>query len=125
RLHGDNLIDTCGRCHEAANARFVQFDPHADYRDRERYPLLNSIFWYFVILMGCAFGFYGLHSLLWFIRSFLERASNGPAPRHIAAPYAPLRHPALHDAEPHQPRAADRRLLRAHPDRAAPAAERL
>jgi cytochrome b subunit of formate dehydrogenase len=88
RLHGSSLIDTCGRCHEAANARFVQFDPHADYRDRERYPLLNSIFWYFIILMGCAFGFYGLHSLLWFIRSLLDRAKNGPPARHIAAPYA-------------------------------------
>ncbi|MHC4785416.1 MAG: hypothetical protein ACYTE6_05575 [Planctomycetota bacterium] len=88
RLHGENRVDTCRGCHEAANARFVQFDPHADYLDPDRYPLLNSIWWYFVIIMSCAFGFYGLHSLLWFVRSFLERSRNGPKPRSAANPHA-------------------------------------
>jgi cytochrome b subunit of formate dehydrogenase len=95
RLHGDNRIDTCQHCHEAANARFVQFDPHADYLDGDRYPLLHGIWWYFIIVMGSAFGFYGLHSLLWFIRSLIERVRNGPRPKAVANPHAIERFTAL------------------------------
>ena len=82
RLHGDNLIATCAACHEDANARFVRFDPHADYRDRARYPILHGVWWYFIIVMSCAFGLFGLHSVAWLIRSIIERARNGPLPRH-------------------------------------------
>ncbi len=82
RLYGENLIQTCRTCHESANARFVQFDPHADYRDAERYPLLHAVWLYFIIMMSCAFGFFGLHSIAWFIRSLIERSRNGPPPRH-------------------------------------------
>jgi cytochrome b subunit of formate dehydrogenase len=88
RLHVDARIATCRRCHEGANARFAEFDPHADYLDRKHYPLLNAIWWYFIILMGCAFGFFGAHSLLWFVRSLIERRRLGPPPRTSANPHA-------------------------------------
>jgi cytochrome b subunit of formate dehydrogenase len=81
RLHPDNLVATCAICHENANASFVQFDPHADYRDRARYPVLYAVWWYFIIVMSMAFGFYGLHSLLWLGRSLIERGRHGPEPR--------------------------------------------
>ncbi|MDY7107331.1 MAG: cytochrome C [Planctomycetota bacterium] len=87
RLHGEHRVETCRTCHEGANASFAQFDPHADYRDRERYPLLHGVWWYFIIMMSAAFGFFGLHSLLWFTRSLIERARFGPAPRFVANPH--------------------------------------
>lgn len=88
RLHGDSRIATCKRCHEGANAQFVKFDPHADYRDGKRYPLLHAVWLYFVIVMSCSFGFFGLHSLLWFVRSAIERIRHGPCPRFDANPRA-------------------------------------
>ncbi|MHC4413751.1 MAG: hypothetical protein ACYS0G_00550 [Planctomycetota bacterium] len=86
-LYGENRVETCRRCHEGANARFAQFDPHADYLDRDRYPLLHAVWWYFIIVMGCAFGFFGVHSLLWFVRSLIERHKHGPVPRPVANPH--------------------------------------
>lgn len=95
RLHGEHLVETCRTCHEGANARFAQFDPHADYRDRERYPLLNGVWWYFIIMMSAAFGFFGFHSLLWFARSLMERIRTGPVPRFVANPHGIRRFTAL------------------------------
>ncbi|MHC4908967.1 MAG: hypothetical protein ACYTF9_04520 [Planctomycetota bacterium] len=81
RLHEDNLVETCRTCHPRANARFAQFDPHADYRDRNHYPVLYAVWWYFIVVMSGAFGFFGLHSLLWLGRSAIEYVRHGPAPR--------------------------------------------
>jgi cytochrome b subunit of formate dehydrogenase len=81
RVHASNLQATCQTCHENANANFIQYDPHADYRDRERYPLLNGVWWYFIIVMSSAFGFFGLHSIFWFLRSLVDRIRHGKQPR--------------------------------------------
>lgn len=74
-VNENNLIATCGQanCHPGANANFVKFDPHADYRDRDRYPVLFGVWVYFIIVMSGAFGFFGLHSILWFLRAHWER----------------------------------------------------
>jgi hypothetical protein len=64
-----NLPTTCGACHEGANARFVQYDPHPNPRDFKRSAVLwwaNRFYW---VLIPSCFGFFGLHSLLWFWRS--------------------------------------------------------
>ncbi|MCA8959371.1 MAG: hypothetical protein KDC38_02610 [Planctomycetes bacterium] len=82
RVHAKNLIATCGQvgCHVGANESFVQFSPHANYRDRENYPLLYAIWIYFIVVMSGAFGFFGLHTLLWFGRSIQQRIAHGPHP---------------------------------------------
>ncbi|MBT8484241.1 MAG: hypothetical protein KJO43_01590 [Phycisphaerae bacterium] len=77
RMHGEGLVQTCRTCHPKANASFALFDPHADYRDGERYPVLYAVWWYFIIVISAALGFFGLHSLLWFIRRLIERARYG------------------------------------------------
>jgi nitrate/TMAO reductase-like tetraheme cytochrome c subunit len=67
-----NLQATCGKCHQGANARFVQYDPHPNPRDYSRSATLwwaNRFYW--LLIPGC-FGFFGLHSLLWFWRSRKE-----------------------------------------------------
>ncbi len=73
RLHLNNRVQTCAACHKSANANFVQFMPHADFHDGQRYPLLHGVWLYFIILMTVTFVFYGVHSLLWLIRSLIER----------------------------------------------------
>jgi hypothetical protein len=67
------LVETCGKCHQGANERFVQYDPHPNPRDYKRSAVLwwaNRFYW--ILIPGC-FGFFGLHSLLWFRRSMKDR----------------------------------------------------
>ena len=82
-LSAGNRVEVCRHCHPAANAKFAQFDPHADYRDGQQFPLLHAVWLYFVIMMSFAFGFFGLHSLLWFVRSLVDRIRNGPGPKRL------------------------------------------
>jgi hypothetical protein len=67
------LVTTCGKCHEGANENFVRYDPHPDPQNYQRSAALwwaNRFYW--VLIPGC-FGFFGLHSLLWFRRSMKEK----------------------------------------------------
>jgi len=79
RINKSNLTATCGvsGCHPKATENFVKFDPHADYRDSAHYPVLFGVWLYFVVVMSGAFGFFGLHTILWFVRSLIERLKNG------------------------------------------------
>jgi cytochrome b subunit of formate dehydrogenase len=88
RVSQANLVATCGQgdCHPKANARFVQFDPHANHRDRKNYPVLHGVWLYFMILITTVFTFFGLHTLMWFARSVADKyrrnthdAGHGPA----------------------------------------------
>jgi cytochrome b subunit of formate dehydrogenase len=76
RIHQDNIVSTCGECHKESNVKFAQFMPHADFRDWENYPLLAAVWMYFIVLMSLTFGFYGVHSVLWLIRSLIEKKRN-------------------------------------------------
>jgi cytochrome b subunit of formate dehydrogenase len=44
----------------------------------KRSPVLFGVRWYFIIMMSAAFGFFGLHSVLWLARSLYERVRHGP-----------------------------------------------
>jgi cytochrome c3-like protein len=64
-----HLVETCGRCHPGANERFVKYDPHPNPADYSRGAVLwyaNRFYW--LLIPGC-FGFFGLHSALWYWRS--------------------------------------------------------
>lgn len=71
-VHPDRRVETCGQCHPSANANFVQFDPHAKYSDRKRNPVL---YWSYIgmnTLLISTFVFFGIHTLLWFVREMAE-----------------------------------------------------
>ena len=84
RLYGENRIATCQQCHPQANANFAEFEPHADYHDGIRFPILHGVWLYFVVIMSASFGFFGLHCIFWFIRSIIERLKHGPHLKHPA-----------------------------------------
>jgi len=86
RLSQANRVDTCRKCHPNATASFAKFEAHADFRDGERYPVLHAVWIYFVIMMSLAFGFFGMHSVLWLIRSVIERIRHGRRPHHAGGP---------------------------------------
>ncbi len=67
------LVATCGKCHPGANEQFVKYDPHPNPRDYNRSAVLwwaNRFYW---VLIPACFGFFGLHSALWFRRDAKER----------------------------------------------------
>jgi cytochrome b subunit of formate dehydrogenase len=71
-VHPDNLIKNCGRCHDHANANFVQYKPHADYTDRKGNPLL---FWTMFLMTGLLIGVFfvfWMHTALWWRKTYWE-----------------------------------------------------
>jgi len=69
-----HVLQTCQQCHTTATASFAQYDPHADKNDRSNPLLYYSARFMKWLLIG-TFGFFGLHSVLWFGRSFGRRRS--------------------------------------------------
>ncbi len=77
----ERKLDTCQSCHPGVRPSFAEFIPHANHRD-PKYPLLYGIWLYFVIIISATFTFFGIHTILWFIRSFVERVRNGGGHHH-------------------------------------------
>ena len=71
-----NLVKTCGRCHAGANAGFVKYEPHANPRNFRKFPILYSIRLFMVLLITCVMTFFVLHSVLWLIRSLVEKVQS-------------------------------------------------
>ncbi len=74
----ENIVTTCRNCHPKANANFAQFRPHGNPHDPVGDPMLYWGRIFMQLLLAGVFGFFGLHTLLWAIRSGQEkRAQNG------------------------------------------------
>jgi cytochrome b subunit of formate dehydrogenase len=66
-----NLVKTCGKCHKGANANFVQYDSHPNYKD----PRKTFLYWPFLFmttLTVSVFGAFWVHSFLWWRKEFWE-----------------------------------------------------
>jgi cytochrome b subunit of formate dehydrogenase len=87
-LNAANRLATCQKCHKGAKPNFASFAPHADFRNSDRYPILHYVFLYFVIMMSASFGFFGLHCVLWLVRSVIERLKGGPEAVHPKPDYS-------------------------------------
>ena len=76
-----NLVTTCGRCHAGANLSFVQYQPHANARNRKLNPALYFIRLFMNLLLASTLTFYVIHTILWLIRSryhqIKTRSTNG------------------------------------------------
>jgi hypothetical protein len=68
-----NLVATCRQCHTEANENFVKYDPHADKNDPERSPVLYWTNRFMQTLLLGVILFFGVHTVLWFPRSFQAR----------------------------------------------------
>lgn len=87
KVHADNRMKTCETCHSGkkdlakAPAGFATFQPHGHHGDFKRYPEIWIAFQIMVQLLVGTFGFFWLHTLLWFYREFKERRSHKDQPR--------------------------------------------
>jgi cytochrome b subunit of formate dehydrogenase/nitrate/TMAO reductase-like tetraheme cytochrome c subunit len=75
---GPNKVATCRKCHPSANEKFTQFEPHADHTDRAKFPILFYTFYGMTGLLYFTFAFFGVHTLLWFLRSLKEKQHAPP-----------------------------------------------
>ena len=76
RINKANLVETCGRCHAGANASFVQYQPHANPRNRKLSPGLYYVRLFMNLLLISVLTFFVLHTLLWVIRSRYNQIKN-------------------------------------------------
>ena len=60
---------TCVRCHTGANLSFVQYQPHANARNRKLNPALYFVRLFMNLLLAGTLGFFVIHTILWLIRS--------------------------------------------------------
>ncbi len=67
--HPDNLVDTCGACHEGISASFVSFDPHNDPTDPDDNFAVYVVWLFMIALLLGVFGFFGLHDARWLQRA--------------------------------------------------------
>lgn len=67
------LTETCGECHGHVRPSFVAYQSHPDPTDREKNPVLFYSFWFMNTLLVGVLGVFGLHTLLWWVRIYLDR----------------------------------------------------
>ena len=68
-----NLVKTCGHCHAGANLSFVQYQPHANSRDRKLNPALYYVRLFMNVLLISVLTFFLIHTILWLFRARLEQ----------------------------------------------------
>ena len=68
-----NLVVTCGKCHSGANLSFVQYQPHANARDRKLNPALFYVRLFMNLLLVSVLTFFVVHTILWLIRSRFDQ----------------------------------------------------
>ena len=94
KVHVDNRLKTCKTCHSGkkdlaeAPAGFVSFQPHGHHGDFKKYPQIWIAFQIMVQLLVGTFGFFWLHTLLWFFREYKERKLRMSQPHIKVEPLA-------------------------------------
>ena len=79
KVHPDNRMETCKECHNGkkdvgvAPAGFATFQPHGTTNDFARYPQMWLGYQMMVGLLVGTFGFFWLHTALWFYRELKDR----------------------------------------------------
>ncbi len=72
-LSRDNVVETCGQCHEGSHRQFAGYLTHATHHDSDRYPYLFWSFWGMTALLVGTLSFALLHTLAWVVRLLLSR----------------------------------------------------
>jgi cytochrome b subunit of formate dehydrogenase len=98
KVSAENRLKTCQNCHNAkkgladAPAGFASFQPHGNPHDFNKYPQIWAAFQLMTGLLVGTFGFFWLHTALWFYREYKERKARG-GHEHIRLDEVP---PKLH-----------------------------
>ncbi len=73
KVHPDNRLKTCQKCHKEATQGFVTFSPHANTHNLGRYPQVWIVSRFMWALLAWVFAFFWLHTGLWWYREARDR----------------------------------------------------
>jgi cytochrome b subunit of formate dehydrogenase len=73
KVHPDNRLKTCQKCHKEATAGFVTYEPHGNAHDFKRYPQIWLTANGMVGLLLGTFAFFWIHLVLWLYREIKDR----------------------------------------------------
>ncbi len=73
RLSQQNRLATCRKCHTGAPANFAGYLTHANHSDVQHYPKLYWTYIAMTALLLSTFGFFGIHTILWLVRTLIVR----------------------------------------------------
>ena len=72
-IHPNDLVKDCAQCHEGFHTRFIAYEAHPDYGDREHYSVL---FWtnvFMITLLVSVFLFFWVHTVLWWRKAYWKK----------------------------------------------------
>ncbi len=72
-LNRNQVVETCGQCHEGSHRQFAGYLTHATHHDQDKYPWLFWSFWGMTVLLVGTLTFALLHTFAWLIRLWLTR----------------------------------------------------
>jgi len=72
-IHPANLEANCGRCHSGFHPRFLSYQAHPDYTDRQKYPALYVTFLFMGGLLVGTLAFFWVHTILWWRKVYWEK----------------------------------------------------
>jgi predicted CXXCH cytochrome family protein len=72
-LSRNNVVETCGKCHEGSHRQFAGYLTHATHHDSDKYPWLFWSFWGMTALLVGTLSFALIHTLAWLFRLWLSR----------------------------------------------------
>ncbi|MFN7944539.1 MAG: hypothetical protein U0Z53_04255 [Blastocatellia bacterium] len=70
-VHNGNVVKTCSQCHADITPKAASFNPHPEPTKKKKSALLYYVNLFMKWLLISVFGFFGVHTLLWFQRSVM------------------------------------------------------
>jgi cytochrome b subunit of formate dehydrogenase len=98
RLSSANRRNTCAQCHSGVTDKFLEFDPHADASNARRDPILYWVNVGLTWLLIGVFTAFGLHTLLWMVRSWMHVRKHGRPERLTPGKVGYVRFQPVHRA---------------------------
>ncbi|GAB1393734.1 cytochrome c3 family protein [Rhodocyclaceae bacterium] len=71
-VHVNNRLENCKNCHKNATDSFLEFQPHGDPDNKEKYPWLWSAKRFMQVLIIAVMVFFWVHVLLWLYRELMD-----------------------------------------------------
>ena len=78
-----NIVSTCGQCHEDVNINFVSYLQHYSPMEHKENPILKGIDTFMRWLLGITLAVFGAHTILWLIRLLVRRLIEGKKPPKV------------------------------------------
>ena len=83
----ENILNTCGRCHEDVNINFVSYLQHFSPMAHKENPILQGVDTFMRWLLGVTLAIFGAHTFLWLIRLLIKRIFEGKKPTRVKSAY--------------------------------------